>query len=83
MHYFIYIVNLMLTTLLLCVSLLYGEAMFVLVSCILMMNNFDEYKDCDSEEAMQFYWTQAQAEEEALRRHEQWLEMYNNNKEYV
>ena len=41
------------------------------------MNNFDEYKDCDSEEAMQFYWTQAQAEEEALRRHEQWLEMYN------
>jgi len=37
MHYFIYIVNLMLTTLLLCVSLLYGEAMFVLVSCILMI----------------------------------------------
>ena len=37
MHYFIYIVNLMLTTLLLCVSLLHGEAMFVLVSCILMI----------------------------------------------
>jgi hypothetical protein len=51
------------------------------------MNNMNEScKDCDyeyeciaceSEEARQLDWTQAQAEEEAFRRHEQWLEMYN------
>ena len=51
------------------------------------MNNFNERcKDCDyeyeciaceSEEVIQLGRTQAQAEEEAFRRHEQWLEMYN------
>ena len=52
-----------------------------------MMNNFNrgcphcdyEYEclECENDEASQLDWTQAQAEEEALRRHEQWLEMYN------
>ena len=51
------------------------------------MNNFNrgcphcdyEYEclECENDEASQLDWTQAQAEEEAFRRHEQWLEMYN------